>query len=113
MENTSKMSELMQVIDTVLEKIVWVNADADVVSLKSLLHMPKADGTPRSVDDLTRQELTGAYTCLQIRHELFGDRIQDLSNQDLSSKIKDIVFSETQAILSAKSAGQDAAQKVA
>ncbi len=99
MEKKQNMTELMRTIDLVLDKVVWVNNNGDMVSLKDLLHVTNKDGSARNIEDLERPDLIGAFTSLQIRHELFSVKIADLSNDEMAAKIKDLVFFETKAIL--------------
>ncbi|MDR1691354.1 MAG: hypothetical protein LBR35_00740 [Rickettsiales bacterium] len=102
MEKKQNMTDLMRTIDVVLSQIVWVDSESNMVTLKDLLHRPNSDGSSRSIDDLDRPNLIGAFTSLQIRHELFSVKIADLSNSELAAKIKDLVFFETKAILESK-----------
>lgn len=95
---TENMTKIMDAIDGVVETIVWVNAEGDLINLKQLLHK-SVGGKGRMIEDLNRSDLIGAYTCLQIQFERFDRKIQDLSNDDLVSEIKEMIFMKARDIL--------------
>ncbi|MHA1550296.1 MAG: hypothetical protein ACTSXV_02450 [Alphaproteobacteria bacterium] len=96
MKNT-EMTKVMNAIDGVLNTVVWVNAEGDLINLKKLLHKTLSNGTARTIETLGRNDLIGAYTCLQIRTERFDRKIQDLSNDELVNEIKDMIFIQAKA----------------
>ncbi len=91
MTKNSQMTKVMEAIDQVLGTIVWVNPEGDLVNLKQILHKT-VNGKGKLIETLARQDLVGAYTCLQIQFERFDKKIQDLSNEDLIAEIKEMMF---------------------
>ena len=63
---SKNIKEIMIALDKVLTTTVWVNADRQIVSLSDELHIGK-NNAPRSIEDLSRAALIGAYVSLQIR----------------------------------------------
>ncbi len=98
-DKTQKYSEksikvLMNTIDIVLSEIVWVNKNSEVVNLKQVLSTKTSCKTTGCIESLPYEDLVGAYTCLQIRHNMFEDNITNKSNKEISDKIKNIIFHE-------------------
>ena len=98
-DNIQKYSEksmkvLMNTIDTVLSEIVWVNKDSEIVNLKQVLSTKTNCKTTGCIESLPYDDLVGAYTCLQIRHNMFDDNTTNQNNQEISNKIKNIIFHE-------------------
>ncbi len=93
------MNILMNTIDSVLEEIVWVNKKSEIVNLKQLLGEKPECGPAGCIEALAYEDLVGAYTCLQIRHEMFGETIVGKSNEEIAKNIKDMVFVEARARL--------------
>ena len=100
MQNNIK--EIMIALNNVLSSTVWVNEDREIVSLSDELHVGKGD-IPRSIEDLSRKSLIGAYVSLQIRTNNFEIPAETLETKDLALKVKDIVFSEVKKILDEES----------
>lgn len=97
--NTEKYSEksmnvLMNTIDLVLSEVVWVNKNSEVVNLKQMLSNKAACRSAGCIESLPYEDLVGAYTCLQIRNDIFNDDITDKDNKELSNKIKEMIFVE-------------------
>ena len=97
-KDTQQMTKIMDAIDQVLGTIVWVSAEGDLVNLKQLLHKT-INGKGRMIEDLGRADLIGAYTCLQIQFERFDRKIQDLSQDQLVSEIKEMIFMKARDVL--------------
>jgi hypothetical protein len=97
--NKPEFSKIIQIIDKILENIVWVNKNSKLVSLKSMLHQSNGDGAAKSIEDLEMDDLIGAFTCLQIRHELFGENPHKLTKNELAGRIKDVIFNEAKVEL--------------
>ena len=97
--NTEKYSEksmnvLMNTIDLVLSEVVWVNKNSEVVNLKQMLSNKAACRSAGCIESLPYEDLVGAYTCLQIRNDIFNEDITDKDNKELSNKIKEMIFVE-------------------
>ncbi|MDR2933969.1 MAG: hypothetical protein LBU68_01660 [Rickettsiales bacterium] len=93
------MNILMNTIDSVLQEIVWVNKNSEIVNLKMLLSEKTECGTAGCIESLPYEDLVGAYTCLQIRHEMFGESIVGKDGEEIAKRIKDMVFVEARARL--------------
>lgn len=99
MSDNQEFSKIIQIIDKILDNIVWVNRDSKLTTLKDMLHKSNGDGSAKSIEDLEMDDLIGAFTCLQIRHELFGENPHKLTKQQIAARIKDIIFNEAKAEL--------------
>jgi hypothetical protein len=88
----------MVALDSVLTTTVWVNGDRQIVSLGDELHIGSA-GAPRSIEDLPRASLVGAYVSLQIRSDNFDVAAESLDTDILACKVKEMVFAEAKKIL--------------
>ncbi|MGI5846012.1 MAG: hypothetical protein ACOX7D_02415 [Alphaproteobacteria bacterium] len=94
------IKEIMVALDSVLSTTVWVNGDRQIVSLADELHIGSGNA-PRSIEDLPRASLVGAYVSLQIRLDNFDIAAESLETEVLSCKVKEMVFSEAKKILDA------------
>ncbi|MCL2749226.1 MAG: hypothetical protein FWE50_04110 [Alphaproteobacteria bacterium] len=94
------IKEIMVALDSVLTTTVWVNADRQIVSLADELHIG-TNNTPRSIEDLSRAALVGAYVSLQIRADNFDIAAESLDTDVLANKVKEMVFSEAKKVLDA------------
>ena len=92
--NSKSMSILMNTIDLVLEEIVWVNKNSDIVNLKQVLSNKTNCKSAGCLESLPYEDLIGAYTCLQIRHDMFDEDVTSKSNKEISSKVKEMIFFE-------------------
>lgn len=92
--NSKSMEVLMATIDQVLEEIVWVNRNSEVVNLKQILSTKTECKTTGCIESLPYEDLVGAYTCLQIRNEMFDDNITNQDSKEIATKIKSIIFTE-------------------
>lgn len=94
------IKEIMVALDSVLTTTVWVNGDRQIVSLADELHIG-AGNAPRSIEDLPRASLVGAYVSLQIRLDNFEVAAESLETEVLSCKVKEMVFAEAKKIMDA------------
>jgi hypothetical protein len=102
------IKEIMVALDSVLTTTVWVNGDRQIVSLADELHIG-AGNAPRSIEDLPRASLVGAYVSLQIRMDNFDVAAESLETEVLSCKVKEMVFSEAKKIMDASESEEDVA----
>lgn len=103
------IKEIMVALDNVLNTTVWVNGDRQIVSLSDELHVG-AGSAPRSIEDLPRASLVGAYVSLQIRSDNFDVVAENLETVTLACKVKEMVFAEAKKILDA---AEDSVEKIA
>ena len=94
------IKEIMIALNQVLTTTVWVNADRQIVSLSDELHIGK-NNAPRSIEDLSRSSLIGAYVSLQIRTDNFDVAAETLETPVLALKVKEMVFAEAKKIMDA------------
>lgn len=92
------IKEIMIALNQVLTTTVWVNADRQIVSLSDELHIGK-NNAPRSIEDLSRSALIGAYVSLQIRTDNFDVAAESLETNDLALRVKEMVFAEAKKIM--------------
>ena len=92
------IKEIMIALNKVLTTTVWVNADRQIVSLSDELHIGK-NNAPRSIEDLSRSALIGAYVSLQIRTDNFDVAAESLETPDLALRVKEMVFAEAKKIM--------------
>ena len=103
------IKEIMVALNQVLTTTVWVNKDRKIVSLAEELHVGN-NGAPRSIEDLPRASLTGAYVSLQIRADVFDIAAESLQTNELSARVKEMVFSEAKKIMDVGVAAQQIAR---
>jgi len=96
------IKEIMIALHKVLSTTVWVNGDRQIVSLSDELQIGK-NNSPRSIEDLPRTSLIGAYVSLQIRTDNFDVAAESLETKDLALRVKEMVFAEAKHILDAES----------
>ena len=92
------IKEIMIALNQVLTTTVWVNADRQIVSLSDELHIGK-NNAPRSIEDLSRSALIGAYVSLQIRTDNFDVAAESLDTSTLALRVKEMVFAEAKKIM--------------
>ncbi|MDR1826445.1 MAG: hypothetical protein LBQ49_02010 [Rickettsiales bacterium] len=92
------IKEIMEALDRVLSSTVWVNSDRAIVSLADELSVGN-NGNVRSIEDLSRASLIGAYVSLQIRSDNFEVAAESLETMDLAAAVKKMVFSEAKKLL--------------
>jgi hypothetical protein len=102
------IKEIMVALDSVLTTTVWVNGDRQIVSLADELHIG-AGNSPRSIEDLPRASLVGAYVSLQIRSDNFEVAAESLETEILACKVKDMVFVEAKKTMDAVETEEDIA----
>ncbi len=102
------IKEIMVALDSVLTTTVWVNGDRQIVSLADELHIG-AGNAPRSIEDLSRASLVGAYVSLQIRMDNFDVAAESLETEVLSCKVKEMVFAEAKKVMDASETEEDVA----
>lgn len=95
------IKEIMIALNKVLTTTVWVNADRQIVSLSDELHIGK-NNAPRSIEDLSRSALIGAYVSLQIRTDNFDVAAESLETSELALRVKEMVFAEAKKIMDAE-----------
>ena len=94
------IKQIMIALDQVLNTTVWVNQDRQIISLSDELHIGH-NNAPRSIEDLPRASLVGAYVSLQIRSDNFDVAAETLETHDLALKVKEMVISEAKKIMDA------------
>ncbi len=99
------IKNIMAALDRVLTTTVWVNADRQIVSLADELNVGAA-GAPRSIEDLARASLIGAYVSLQIRGDNFDVAAESLETSVLAARVKEMVFSEAKKVLDSEVASK-------
>ena len=92
------IKQIMIALDQVLNTTVWVNQDRQIISLSDELHIGH-NNAPRSIEDLPRASLVGAYVSLQIRTDNFDVAAETLETHDLALKVKEMVFAEAKKIM--------------
>ena len=107
---SKNIKEIMIALNKVLTTTVWVNEDRQIISLSDELQIGK-NSAPRSIEDLPRASLVGAYVSLQIRTDNFDVAAENLETKNLALRVKEMVFAEAKKIMDAASTEQS--QKVA
>ena len=95
---TKNIKQIMIALNQVLTTTVWVNADRQIVSLADELKIGQ-NNTPRSIEDLSRTSLVGAYVSLQIRTDNFDIAAESMDTKDLALRVKEMVFAEAKKIM--------------
>ena len=104
---TKNIKEIMIALNQVLTTTVWVNEDRQIVSLADELKIGK-NNAPRSIEDLARTSLVGAYVSLQIRTDNFEVAAESMETRDLALRVKEMVFAEAKKIMDASSVADNA-----
>jgi hypothetical protein len=94
------IKEIMIALHKVLSTTVWVNTDREIISLSDELQIGH-NNTPRSIEDLPRTSLVGAYVSLQIRTDNFDVAAESLDTKELALRVKEMVFAEAKRIMDA------------
>ena len=97
---TKNITEIMIALNQVLTTTVWVNEDRQIVSLADELKIGK-NNAPRSIEDLPRASLVGAYVSLQIRTDNFDIAAEGLDTKTLALRVKEMVFAEAKRAMDA------------
>ena len=59
------------------------------------------NNAPRSIEDLPRGSLVGAYVSLQIRTDNFEESAESMDTKTLALRVKELVFAEAKKIMDA------------
>ena len=92
------IKEIMIALNQVLTTTVWVNEDRQIISLADELQIGH-NNAPRSIEDLPRPSLVGAYVSLQIRTDNFDVAAESLETKALALRVKEMVFAEAKKIM--------------
>ncbi len=92
------IKEIMIALNQVLTTTVWVNEDRQIVSLADELKIGH-NNAPRSIEDLSRKSLVGAYVSLQIRTDNFEVAAECLETKALALRVKEMVFAEAKKVM--------------
>ncbi len=106
---SQNIKKIMTALNQVLTATVWVNADRQIVSMADELHLGN-NNIPRSIEDLSRSSLIGAYVSLQIRTDNFDVPAESLETKDLAARVKEMIFAEAKKVMdSSKGSESDVA----
>ena len=94
------IKEIMIALNKVLTTTVWVNEDRQIISLADELKI-RMGNAPRSIEDLPRASLVGAYVSLQIRTDNFEVAAESMDTKTLALRVKGMVFAEAKKIMDA------------
>lgn len=92
------IKEIMIALNQILTTTVWVNSERQIVSLADELHIGMGNA-PRSIEDLSRPSLVGAYVSLQIRTDNFDVAAEGLETAELAARVKSMVFAEAKKLM--------------
>ena len=106
------IKEIMIALNQVLTTTVWVNEDRQIISLADELKIGQ-NNAPRSIEDLSRPSLVGAYVSLQIRTDNFDVPAETMETRDLALRVKEMVFAEAKKIMDAADATVTTSESVA
>lgn len=107
---SKNIKEIMVALNKVLTLTVWVNEDRQIVSLADELHIGQ-NNVPRSIEDLPRASLIGAYVSLQIRTDNFDVAAESLETKTLALRVKEMVFAEAKKTM--ESSEVNSSEKIA
>ena len=94
------IKEIMIALNKVLTTTVWVNEDRQIISLADELKIGMGNA-PRSIEDLPRASLVGAYVSLQIRTDNFEVAAESMDTKTLALRVKGMVLAEAKKIMDA------------
>ncbi|MDE6477984.1 MAG: hypothetical protein K2L95_04835 [Alphaproteobacteria bacterium] len=94
------IKEIMIALNKVLTTTVWVDENRQIVSLSDQLQIGR-NNAPRSIEDLSRPSLVGAYVSLQIRTDNFDIAAESMDTKALAMRVKEMVFAEAKKIMDA------------
>lgn len=98
----TNIKQIMIALNKVLTTTVWVNEDRQIMSLADELQIGNGNA-PRSIEDLARPSLVGAYVSLQIRTDNFEVSAESLETKALAMRVKEMVFAEAKKIMDCES----------
>ena len=101
------IKEIMIALNQVLTTTVWVNEDRQIISLADELKIGQ-NNAPRSIEDLSRPSLVGAYVSLQIRTDNFDVPAETMETRDLALRVKEMVFAEAKKVMDASNVSENA-----
>ena len=84
-----------------------MNEDRQIISLADELQIGH-NNAPRSIEDLSRPSLVGAYVSLQIRTDNFDVAAETLETKTLALRVKEMVFAEAKKLMDAADGSQSA-----
>ncbi len=87
------LAPVIRSIDEILSEIVWCEK-GEYVSLAQKLSTSSKKHSNYNLADLTIAALRGAFINLQIRYELFDEKVEDFSKKDLVTRIKNLIFAQ-------------------
>lgn len=99
------IKEIMIALNKVLTTTVWVNEERQIISLSDELQVGHGNA-PRTIEDLPRKSLVGAYVSLQIRTDNFDTAAEGLDTKTLALRVKEMVFAEAKKIIDAEDASK-------
>ncbi len=102
---SKNIKEIMIALNQVLTTTVWVNEDRQIISLADELKIGQ-NNAPRSIEDLPRASLVGAYVSLQIRTDNFEVAAETMETRDLALRVKEMVFAEAKKVMDAADGAQ-------
>lgn len=94
----NNIKQIMIALNQVLTTTVWVNDARQIVSLADELKIGH-NNAPRSIEDLARPSLVGAYVSLQIRTDNFDVAAESLETKELAARVKEMVFAEAKKVM--------------
>jgi hypothetical protein len=106
------IKEIMIALNQVLTTTVWVNSERQIVSLADELKIG-CNNAPRSIEDLSRASLVGAYVSLQIRTDNFDVAAESMETSDLAMRVKAMVFAEAKKLMDAANSSVLSSETVA
>ena len=86
---------IMSIIDGVLQDTIWVNKQGKTTSLKEVLVANIGERFDSGLENLNRDDLSGAYTSFQIKRQMFAESITNMTNKEIADRIKLFIFEET------------------
>ena len=111
MESKNK-TVIMAIIDGILENLIWVNRVGQTVSLKDVISKSGQLTNGSMVDNLSRDDLLGAYTAYQIRRQTFAENAYNMSDKEIADKVKLFIFEEAHEQMSMVNRELGVAEKV-
>jgi hypothetical protein len=94
MESKNK-TVLMTVIDAILEEVVWVNKNGETISLKEALAKNIMSGKRGGIETLSRDDLIGAYTSMQIKRQSFSEQTKSMQDSEIADRLKLFIFEDS------------------
>ena len=86
---------IMSIIEGILQDTIWVNKQGKTTSLKDVFVANIGQGVDVGLENLDRDDLSGAYTSFQIKRQMFAESITNMTNKEIADRIKLFIFEET------------------